>query len=106
MEAIQPYVLGWLVPTVLAAVAGYMGGKVKRLTARDRAIDEGMKCILRAELYRAYERHVINQHPITVEERRELDSIWNAYHEGFDGNGTGSAMYEEICEMRLEVGHV
>ena len=27
METIQPYLLGWLVPTVLAAIAGYMGGK-------------------------------------------------------------------------------
>lgn len=104
METLQPYVLGWLIPTVLAAIAGYLGGKVKHLTARDKAIEEGMKCILRAELSRAYETHVVDQKPITVDERRELDAIWHAYHDGLDGNGTGEWMYSELCELPLQIG--
>ena len=103
METIIPYLLGWMVPTVLAAIAGFMAGKVKKLNARDRAIEEGMKCILRAEILRAYDRHVVDMQPMTVEERRELDSIWHAYHEGLDGNGTGAAMYAELCEIQLTV---
>ena len=30
METLIPYVLGWLVPTVLAAVAGYLKGKLSK----------------------------------------------------------------------------
>lgn len=100
---LTPYIIGWTVPTLLGAVLGYFWGKVKRLTARDKAIEEGMRCILRAEIDRAYERHVINMEPITVEQRRELDRIWHAYHEGLQGNGTGEAMYAEICELQLAV---
>lgn len=106
MEVLQPYVLGWLVPTVLAAVAGYLGGKVKHLTARDRAIEEGMKVLLRAEITRKYERYVEDGKPMTVEVRRELDEEWKAYHEGLDGNGTGQWMYEELCEIPLQIGGV
>lgn len=101
MKEIIPYVLGWLVPTILGAAVGYLMGKVKRLTARDKAIEEGMRCILRSEIGRAYERHVINMEPITVEQRRELDQIWHAYHDGLQGNGTCEAMYQEVCELQL-----
>lgn len=103
---LTPYILGWLVPTVLAAVAGYLGGKMKRLTARDKAIEEGVRCMLRAEISRKYERYVIDGKPMTPEVRRELDEEWHAYHDGLDGNGTGETMYRELCELKLEVAHV
>ena len=102
METFTPYILGWLVPTVLAAIAGFLGGKAKRLTDRDKAIEEGMRCLLRGELTRAYQRHIIDGRPMTLECRRQLDEIWSAYH-GLGGNGTGAAMYEELCEMQIGV---
>ena len=103
MPDIHPYILGWLVPTVLAAVAGYLGGKVKHLTARDRAMERGICVLLRGEITRAYQRHVIDGRPMTLECRRQLDEIWAAYH-GLGGNGTGKSMYDELCE--LPIGHV
>lgn len=103
MEQIQPYVIGWLVPTVLAAVAGYLGGQAKRLTARDKAIEEGVRCMLRAEISRKYERYVVDGKPMTVEVRRELEEEWHAYHEGLGGNGTGEWMYRELREVEISV---
>lgn len=101
MEQLQPYLLGWLVPTVLAAVAGYMGGKVKHLTERDKAMEQGMCVLLRGEITRAYQRHIIDQRPMTLECRRQLDEIWVAYS-GLGGNGTGKTMYEELCELPIQ----
>lgn len=101
MEQIQPYLLGWLVPTVLAAIAGYLGGKVQRITARDKAMEQGMRCLLRGEITRAYQRHVIDQRPMTLECRRQLDEIWAAYS-GLGGNGAGETMYEELCELPIQ----
>lgn len=106
MQEIIPYVLGWLVPTILAAVAGFLGGRMKRITARDKAIEEGMRVLLRAEISRKYERYVVDGRPMTPEVRRELEEEWKAYHEGLDGNGTGEAMYRELCDLKLEVSHV
>lgn len=103
---LAPYILGWMVPTVLAAVAGYLGGKMKRLTARDKAIEEGVRCMLRAEISRKYERYVVDGKPMTPEVRRELEEEWHAYHDGLQGNGTGEAMYRELCDLKLEVAHV
>lgn len=33
MEILQPYLIGWLVPTVLAACAGYLKGKLSKAKA-------------------------------------------------------------------------
>lgn len=101
LEVIQPYVISWAVTTVLVGVSGYFAGKVKHLTARDRAIEEGVRCMLRAEISRKYERYVIDQKPMTIEVRRELDEEYRAYHDGLNGNGTGQWMYEELCEVPL-----
>lgn len=100
MEQIQPYLLGWLVPTVLAAVAGYLTGKVQRITARDKAMEQGMCVLLRGEITRAYQRHIIDGKPMTVECRRQIDEIWTAYHD-LGGNGMGKSMYEELCEIKI-----
>ena len=35
METIQPYILGGLVPTILAAVAGYLKGKLSKAKAEN-----------------------------------------------------------------------
>lgn len=100
MEVIQPYLLGWLVPTVLAAIAGYLGGKVNGMAARDKAMERGMCVLLRGEITRAYQRHVIDQRPMTLECRRQIDEIWKAYHD-LGGNGAGEAMYRELCELTI-----
>ena len=102
-DLIKPYILSWVVTTVLAGTFGYLMGKIKHLSSRDRAIEEGVRCMLRAEISRKYERYVIDQKPMTVEVRRELDEEWHAYHDGLDGNGTGQWMYEELCEVELVV---
>lgn len=103
METMQPYILGWLVQTILATVAGYLAGKVKHLSTRDKAVEDGMRCLLRGEITRGYQRHIIDGRPMTLECRRQLDAIWLAYHDGLEGNGTGQSMYEELCEMPIEI---
>lgn len=103
MEQFIPYIIGWTVPTLLGAALGYLVGKVKRLNARDKAIEEGVRCMLRAEISRKYERYVVDGRPMTAEVRRELEEEWQAYHDGLEGNGTGAAMYRELCEVKLTI---
>lgn len=100
METLAPYVVGWLVPTVLAAVAGYLGGKIGKLTERDKAMEQGIQVLLRGEITRAYQRHIIDGKPITLECRRQVEDFWQAYH-ALGGNGTGESMYRELCELQI-----
>lgn len=74
MEVLQPYMLGWLVPTVLSAVCGYLVGALKKMKADADEGKEMQKFILltvcrlaiyddhfsvdeKVETYRVYRRH-------------------------------------------------
>lgn len=74
METIQPYVLGWLIPTVLSAAVGYLAATIKRMRADAEEGKEMQKFILltvcrlaiyddhfsvdeKAETYRVYRKH-------------------------------------------------
>ena len=46
MEVLQPYMLGWLVPTVLSAVCGYLVGALKKMKADADEGKEMQKFIL------------------------------------------------------------
>lgn len=100
MEQVTPYLLGWLIPTVLAAVAGYLSGKARQISSQEKAMERGIRCLLRGEITRAYQRHILDGKPMTLECRRQLDEFWHAYHE-LGGNGTGESMYDELCELTI-----
>lgn len=102
MNPIVQQLVSLLVAAVFGVVTGYLGGKVKRLTARDRAIEQGIGVILRRQLMEDYETHVINGEPLTMEERREIDECWEAYH-GLGLNGTGRRAYEALCALDLTI---
>lgn len=74
MEVLSPYVLGWLVPTVLSAVCGYLAGVLRKMKADADEGKEMQKFILltvcrlaiyddhfsvdeKVETYRTYRKH-------------------------------------------------
>ena len=74
MEVLSPYMLGWLVPTVLSAVCGYLVGALKKMKADADEGKEMQKFILltvcrlaiyddhfsvdeKVETYRTYRKH-------------------------------------------------
>ena len=46
MESIQPYILGWLIPTLLSAAVGYLAATIKRMRADAEEGKEMQKFIL------------------------------------------------------------
>lgn len=74
METLQPYILGWLIPTVLSAAVGYLAATIKRMRADAKEGKEMQKFILltvcrlaiyddhfsvdeKLETYRVYRKH-------------------------------------------------
>ena len=100
MNPIVQQLVSLLVAAAFGVVTGYLGGKVKRLTARDRAIEQGIGVILRRQLMEDYETHVINGHPLSMEQRREIDESFAAYS-GLGLNGSGRTAYEALCALDL-----
>lgn len=100
MDAIASQLVSLTVAAIFGVVTGYLGGKVKRLTARDRAIEQGIGVILRRQLMEDYETHVINGEPLTMEQRREIDECFVAYS-GLGLNGSGRRAYDALCGLDL-----
>ena len=82
----------------LAAVLGMwtmMLAFIKKQNAVNKATKSFIHSQQRAEIIRAFQRHVEDGKPITPEEMEHLDKCYAAYHS--DGcNGTGTFMYERI----------
>lgn len=100
MDPIMQQLVSLTVAALFGIVTGYLGGKVRHLTERDRAIEEGVKSILRHELMDDFEMYVQRGAPLTMERRREIDECYHAYS-ALGGNGTGRTAYEAICGLDL-----
>jgi len=106
MFAIQISVLETVIGGVtLAAVLGLWSTMlvfIKRQTAINKANKDFIHSQQRAEIMRAFQRHVEDGKPITPEEMEHLDKCYEAYHK--DGcNGTGTFMYERTKQYAVLV---
>lgn len=92
----------------LAAVLGMWGmlvGFIKKQSAVNKVNKEFMHSQQRAEIMRAFQRHVEDGKPITLEEMEHLDKCYEAYHS--DGcNGAGTFMYERVKRHAVLVTRV
>lgn len=101
-DAIIAQLVSLAVAAAFGAATGYLASRLKRITARDRAIEEGVKAILRHELMDDFETFVIEGETLTMERRREIDECYHAYA-ALGGNGTGKSAYDRICELHIQM---
>lgn len=100
MDEIAENVIRYLVPTVLASALTYMVTRTKEASKASRAMEKGMRSILRRELKIMHRRHVIKGEPISIDDKDEATEIYTAYHD-LGGNGTGTHMYSDIMELPI-----
>lgn len=89
-----------IVSIIVAAVCGWLGAQVSRIRKKDEALYCGMRVLLRSSLNDAYVCYVTDQHPLSLERKREIDEAYEAYS-ALGGNGTGRQLYEELCEIHV-----
>ena len=90
-----------VIPMLLTGIGGACGWLLKshrREEARDKAMEAGLRTLLRAELLEIHTRHVTHHVPISVSIQDEADRVYLAYH-GLGGNGTGTMMHEQIMAL-------
>lgn len=99
-DVIVDNVIRYVVPTVLASILTYMVAKTKEASKSSRAMEKGMRSILRRELKIMHRHHVIKGEPISIDDKDEATEIYTAYHD-LGGNGTGTHMYHDIMELPI-----
>lgn len=99
-DVIIDNVIRYVVPTVLASILTYMVAKTKEASKSSRAMEKGMRSILRRELKIMHRQYVIKGEPISIDDKDEATEIYTAYHD-LGGNGTGTHMYHDIMELPI-----
>lgn len=101
-QQIAAQLVSLAVSALFGALVGFLGSRLRRVTQRDRAIEEGVKSILRHELMDDFETFVVEGKTLTMERRREIDECYHAYA-ALGGNGTGRDAYERICALHIQL---
>lgn len=94
-------IIAQVISIVVAAACGWLGARFSMLRKRDEALYCGMRVLLRSSLNDAYVYYVTDQHPLSLERKREIDEAFDAYS-ALGGNGTGMQLYEELCEVPIK----
>lgn len=99
-------VLFGLITAFLSAAYAHLSKKFKAERAKNQAIENGLKGILRIQILDTYDKCVANGSKISVSRKDAIGSVYRSYvalcesHEDVDD--TIKQLYEEIVHMPLE----
>ena len=100
MDKIVDIFIRWAVPFACAFVFTIVSDWFKRKCGHSKAIENGVKSLLRTEIIRQYEKYSEKGYcPIYA--REPLTKVYEAYH-ALHGNGTGTDLYEKTIELPTE----
>lgn len=97
--------VGWVLAPLLSACVGYLlaavRGFAKRGSQHDKAMEQGMRVLLRQQLIDYHRDYVVSGHACPVCVKEQATSVYAAYHD-LGGNGTGTKLYQEIMNAHVE----
>ena len=100
-----------LLSPVLAATVGALAGLLKAARKREmqhdaqrdaehRLLMDGMREMLRSQLYDMHRRYVVDGEPMPYAEKERATDVYTTYH-GLGGNGTGTHIYQELMKAHI-----
>lgn len=96
-EFIIEKVIAWLIPAVCGAILTWCGVSLKKQNAKDKAIADGLQCLLRAELIRTNKEYIEKGYcPIYALE--SVNRMYKAYH-NLGGNDVVTELVEQLKDL-------
>ena len=103
LEFIIKYWLEFAFGMIIAGLsAGYahLRKRLREESEKNRAIENGLRDILRIQILDTYDKCVAQGNSITVSRKDAMDSAYCSYH-ALGGNGTISQIHTEIMQMKI-----
>lgn len=105
-------IMGWLLAPVCSALIVYIreqrkiatavnAAKAEAKTARDDALEKGVRALLRQQLIDYHKEYVASGKPCPVRIKEQATAVHDAYT-ALGGNGTGTQLWHEIMEAHVE----
>lgn len=83
--------------TVINIIVTSMITRKKKLSERERNIENGLQSLLRAEIIRSHEKYMDREY-CPVYAREALTRIYESYH-ALGGNGTMTELYKQVMAL-------
>ena len=94
-------ILSYLIPTIIGAVIGFLGTKLKKNKKKDLAIEQGVQALLRNEIIRRYREFEIKGE-ISILDKENLEAMFEQYKK-LGGNGTVKNMMDELLGLKTKI---
>ena len=95
----DPLVMTAISSVISALVGAIVSGvltKAKAISGRQAAIEDGMRTLLKAELFDLHHRYVERGETMDAMGMQLAASTYDVYHHQLGGNGLGTQLFEEI----------
>lgn len=93
-------VIRWAVPFVCGGIGAWGITYIKMRKKRESALENGVQCLLRAEIIRNHDKYVGRRYcPIYAKE--SLKRAYKAYH-ALGGNDVATSLYDEVMRLPTE----
>lgn len=89
-------IIKWLIPFLCGALVT----AILTLFKRQKAVETGVQCLLRAEIIRSHEKYT-ERRSIPIYAKEALARAYNSYHQ-LGGNDVATELYEEIINLPTE----
>ena len=86
-----------LINVIFTALFGYVRDKKHKKSSAERSIEDGLQCLLRAEIIRAHDKYT-GQGFCPIYAKESLTRAYTAYH-SLGGNDIATALYKECLEL-------
>ena len=92
--------ISWAVPFVCGGIITGLIAYIKAMRRKTSAIEEGVQCLLRAEIIRMHDKYTARGYcPIYAKE--SLKRAYNSYHT-LGGNDVATGLYEDTMNLPTE----
>lgn len=97
MSEIIELIIKWAVPFICGGCVTWAVTYIKLRKSRDTAIEDGLQCLLRAEIIRNHDKYMERGYcPIYA--REALKRAYTAYH-NLRGNDVATGLYKEVLAL-------
>ena len=96
LKEVLSILIRWLIPFVCCGFITW----INAYHGKNKAMREGVRSLLRAEIIRAYEKYT-ERGSCPIYAREPLTKVYEAYH-AMGGNGTGTDFYRKTIALPSE----
>lgn len=93
--------MGWVLAPICASLVTYILAQGRAKSAHDRAMEDGMRALLRQQLIDYHRMYVASGEACPVRIKEQATAVHDAYA-AIGGNGTGTQLWHEIMEAHVE----